>query len=73
MSAGDVAGHITADEQPSPRSYAPETILTVEQVADWLQLSVRTVEKMGVRSFTVGNRRRYLAAHILDWINKGAA
>ncbi len=63
-----VAGKI----ERAPVSYPPETVLTVEQLADWLQLSVRKVETLPIRSWYVGNRRRYLAAHVLEWIEVGA-
>lgn len=64
--AADRAGRI----ERSPASYTPETILTVEQLADWLQLSVRKVEQLPIKSGYLGNRRRYLAKHVLEYLEQ---
>ena len=62
--AADRAGRI----ERQPASYTRETILTVEQLADWLQLSVRKVEQLPIKSGYLGNRRRYLAKHVLEYL-----
>lgn len=67
-----VAGHIEREPR-QPVSHPPETVLTLEQLADWLQLSERKVEELPIRCFYIGNRRRYLAAHVLAWIEKAAS
>ncbi len=64
--AADRAGLI----ERQPVSYTPETILTVDQVADWLQLSVRKVEQLPIKSGYLGNRRRYLAKHVLEYLEQ---
>jgi hypothetical protein len=64
VAAADRAGRI----ERQPAGYTPETILTVEQLADWLQLSVRKVEQLPIKSGYLGNRRRYLAKHVLEYL-----
>ncbi len=63
-----LAGRIDPSAERQPVAYAPETILTVDQVADWLQLSVRKVETLPIRSAYIGTRRRYLAKHVLEYL-----
>jgi hypothetical protein len=58
----------------SPIGYAPETVLTIEQVAEWLDISKRTAESLHLKCFYLGTRtRRYLAKHILEYIEAKAA
>ena len=54
------------------RSHAPEAVLNLYQLAEWLQVSYRTVEGMPIRSFWLGNRRRYLAKHVLEFMEEAA-
>lgn len=54
-----------------PISYPPETVLNIEQVAEWLQVSTRTVERLDIPFFLLGKRtKRYLARHVLEFIEK---
>lgn len=56
-------------DQSAPISYPPEAILTIEQVAEWLQMSVSFVEQLeakGVlRRLATGKARRYSAGMVL--------
>lgn len=57
------------EELPTgPIAFPPEAILTVEQLAAWLQVSVGTVEKLPIACFYVRSRKRYLGRHVLDYI-----
>lgn len=57
-----------------PMAYAPETILTRDQLAAWLQVSGDMVDAMGFRCITISERkRRYLVKHILEDLDKRAA
>lgn len=52
-----------------PISYPPETILTQEQVAEWLGVSVRTVRKLPIKRWGHSRRLvRYLAKHVLEYL-----
>ena len=54
------------------QSHAPEAVLNLHQLAEWLQVSYRTVEAMPIKSFWLGNRRRYLAKHVLEFMEEAA-
>lgn len=60
------------------RSVPPrEAVLTAEQVAEWLQLSVDDVRALNLPAFTVGRgkkrpRWRYVAGQVLDALEKRA-
>jgi hypothetical protein len=57
-----------------PKAYAPETVLTLEEVAEWLIVSPRTVERLPIKRVAVGERtRRYLAKHVLEYLEGKAA
>lgn len=57
-----------------PKAYAPETILTREQLAAWLQVSPETLDALSLRCIVVSERnRRYLVKHVLDDLDKLAA
>lgn len=61
-------------EQRIPKSYAPETVLTIEEVAAWLVVSVRTVERYPIKRVTLSrSTRRYLAKHVLEYLEGIAA
>lgn len=52
-------------------TYPPDAILTQHQVADWLGLSVRTVRKLPIKRWGHSRRIvRYLARHVLEYIDK---
>jgi hypothetical protein len=56
---------------PPVRAYPPEAILDIEQVAEWLQVSTRTVARLPIRSTRIGHRtRRYLAKHVLEYLER---
>ena len=59
----------------TPLTYPPGTILTTEQVALWLQCSVRTVEAMALPKLRgLGPRLvRYEASQVLDFLREGRA
>lgn len=50
-------------------AYAPEAILTIEQVAEWLQVSTRTVERLDIPATFLGHRtKRYLGKDVLKYL-----
>lgn len=50
-------------------AHAPEAILTIEEVAQWLQVSVRTVERLDIPSVSLGHRtKRYLGKDVLKYM-----
>ena len=53
-------------------AHPAEAVLNLHQLAEWLQVSYRTVEGMPIRSFWLGNRRRYLAKHVLEFMEEAA-
>jgi predicted DNA-binding transcriptional regulator AlpA len=59
----------------APLTYPPETILTTEQVANWLQVSTRTVEAMPLPKLKgLGPRLvRYSAGQVLAYLEGRAA
>ncbi len=65
------AGQIEQSERPV-LSYGPEAVLNLYQVGEWLQVSYKKVEELPIRSFWLGNRRRYLAKHILEFMEEAA-
>ena len=58
-----------------PLSYAAETILTTEQVAEWLQCSPAVVEGLGLPRLRLSGSRlvRYSAGMILRYLEGKAA
>ena len=57
-----------------PISYPPEAILTTEQVAEWLQVSSRLVEDMGLPRLKMPSRFvRYSAGMVLRFLETGQA
>ncbi len=65
------AAQLEQSERPV-YSYCPEAVLNAYQVADWLQVSYKKVEELPIKSFWLGNRRRYLAKHILEFMEEAA-
>ena len=59
----------------TPLCYPPGTILTMEQVAQWLQCSPRTVEAMPLPKLRgLGPRLvRYEAGQIMEYLREGRA
>ncbi|HXT48475.1 MAG TPA: hypothetical protein VN717_07520 [Gemmatimonadaceae bacterium] len=56
-------------EQLEPVVYDRNAILTIEQVARGLSISVRSVERADLPTFYVGRLRRYLWGKVLDTID----
>jgi hypothetical protein len=57
-----------------PLAYAPESVLTLEQVADWLQVSKRQAERLHIPCLYLGKRtRRFLGKTVLDFLEKKTA
>jgi transcriptional antiterminator len=57
-----------------PKAYAPETVLTLNEVAEWLDVSPRTVERYPIKRITLSSStRRYLAKHVLEYLESKAA
>ena len=49
----------------------PGAILTRDEVASWIKVRPRQVERMGVPCLDLGRRtKRYLAHDVLTWIEK---
>lgn len=49
---------------------ADSTILTLEQVATWLQVKPRQVSRMGVPTLHLGAKTvRYLKTDVLEWLS----
>lgn len=55
--------------EPTPVAYPPETILTIEQVARWLQCSVSTVELLELPRLRIPGRVvRFAAGEVLAYL-----
>lgn len=49
----------------------PDDILTCRQVATWLQLTVRQVQRLGIPYLALGTKnRRYLGRDVLAWLEQ---
>lgn len=60
-----------AGTQPEPKAYPPETVLNIDQVAEWLQVSVRTVERLDIPFIFLGIRqKRYLGKDVLKFLEQ---
>lgn len=52
-----------------PVSPGPTSVLNIHQVAAWLQVSTRTVERYDIPYFFIGRRqKRYLGEDVLRFI-----
>jgi hypothetical protein len=61
---------LVAIADPKVRAYPPEAVLTIEQVAAWLQISKRTAEKLHIPCLYLGTRtRRYVARDVLKYLD----
>lgn len=55
-----------------PIAYPLEAVLNIKQVAEWLQVSVRTVERLDIPFTLLGRRtKRYVAADVLAFLASG--
>lgn len=53
----------------SVKAHPPEAVLNIEQVADWLQVSTRTVERLDIPHTFLGTRtKRYLGKDVLKYL-----
>lgn len=49
---------------------SPDSILTRDEVAGWLKVKPRQVERLGVPCIDLGRKtKRYLAADVLAWLD----
>lgn len=50
--------------------YAPDDVLTREEVAAWLKIQPRQVERLGVPCLDLGRKtKRYLVKDIVAWLD----
>lgn len=55
-------------------AHPPEAILDIAQVAEWLQVSVRTVERLDIPPVFLGTRtKRYLGKDVLKYMEQRKA
>lgn len=55
-------------------AHPPEAVLDIHQLAEWLQVSKRQAERLGIPCFYLGNRtRRYLGKTVLEFLEKKIA
>lgn len=60
--------------QPGVRMKAPATpsgsdVLTPQEVADWIHVKRRQLERFGVPCLLIGHKtRRYLRSDVLEWL-----
>lgn len=53
---------------------APDAILTRNEVAAWLKVEPRQVERLGVPQLDLGHKtKRYLAREVLAWLEQRRA
>lgn len=59
----------------APQGYLPETVLTKEQLAAALNVSLDTLDRSGIpASYALGNRTpRYVWRRVIAWLEKGIA
>lgn len=52
----------------------PEAVLTTDQVAAWLQVHTRQVQRLGIPALKLGHKTvRYRARDVMAWLQKAAA
>lgn len=66
-------GSRTVDPAEFPSAPPREAILTREQTARWLQMSVRSLDRSPIPRVKVGTRVRYSVEAVLEWIRKGGS
>lgn len=58
-------------QSAEPIGYSPETVLTIDQLAAWLQISKRAAERLHIPCFYLGTRtRRYLGKSVMEYLEK---
>ena len=52
-------------------AYPPDAVLEIHDVADWLHISTRQVERLQIPCFFLGTRtRRWLAKDVITYMEK---
>ena len=65
---------MSQESKREPKGYTPETVLTTEEVAVWLDVHPKTVRALGIRTVRLGHSTvRYLAKHVLEYMEAKAA
>ena len=65
---------MSEQEKRQPKDYSPGTILTREEVAEWLDVDPKTVRNLGIKTVRIGHSTvRYLAKHVLEYMEAKAA
>lgn len=65
---------MTSPETRVPKAYSPDTVLTTEEVADWLVVSPKTVRGLPIKVVKLGHSTvRYLAKHVMEYMEGRAA
>lgn len=55
-------------------AHEPEAVLDIGQVAEWLQVSTRTVERLDIPSVFLGTRtKRYIGRDVLAYLEQRKA
>lgn len=66
-SLSQVAHDHATSQLETPRS--DDTILTAQEVAEWLKTRPRQVERLGIPTLALGHKTiRYLRADVLEWL-----
>ena len=64
---------MTVTAELDQRAYPPEAILTADQLAAWLQVSVSQVHRLNLPAVRVGKSRyRYIAGQVLEELRRRA-
>jgi len=62
---------MSAPKEIDVKAYPAHAVLTIKQVASWLQVGVRSVERMDIPCVMLGTRtRRYVAKDVLRYLDK---
>lgn len=60
---------MTSAKRTAVVAHPPEAILDISQVAQWLQVSTRTVERLDIPSVFLGTRtKRFLGKDVLAYL-----
>ena len=52
-------------------AFAPETVLTRDEVAAWLKINPRELDRLGVPRIDLGRKtKRYLVGDVLAWLEQ---
>ena len=65
---------MTENKTTRMTAYPPEAVLTLGEVAAWLAVSQRQVQRLPLKRIHLGERTtRYLARHVYEWLEERAA